>query len=48
MKRLLIGSLWAIWAILFVLLLLLLFVPSARAETAGRLDFLDGLPVAGR
>ena len=30
-KRLLIGSLWAIWAVLFVLLLLLLFVPSAVA-----------------
>ncbi|HEX9302818.1 MAG TPA: hypothetical protein VGA31_00040 [Thermoanaerobaculia bacterium] len=33
-KRLLIGSLWAIWAVLFVLLLLLLFVPSAVAATA--------------
>ena len=33
MKRLLIGSLWAIWAVLFVLLLLLLFVPSAVAAT---------------
>jgi len=32
-KRLLIGSLWAIWAVLFVLLLLLLFVPSAVAAT---------------
>jgi ABC-type Fe3+ transport system permease subunit len=32
-KRLLIGSLWAIWAVLFVLLLLLLFVPSTVAAT---------------
>jgi len=32
-KRLLIGSLWAIWAVLFVLLLLLLFVPSAVEAT---------------
>jgi hypothetical protein len=47
-KRLLIGSLWAIWAVLFVLLLLLLFLPSARATTVGRLDSLDGLRIAGR
>lgn len=32
-KRLLIGSLWAIWAVLFVLLLLLLFVPATVAAT---------------
>jgi hypothetical protein len=47
-KRLLIGSLWAIWAVLFVLLLLLLFVPSAVAATPGRLDSPDGLLIAGR
>jgi hypothetical protein len=47
-KRLLIGSLWAIWAVLFVLLLLLLFVPSAVAATPGRLDSSNGLLIAAR